>query len=220
MALYGDSTALGKAIMAQHNNVSPTGGIPDQAHHLLGSEVIIEFENKYKKLAYKSGYQLNGASNGILLPTHFGHQMEVHLQRHCGYHYKQYWQNIRDLLTPIYNRYKNKDTCNDPAKTNFNNALSGAENTTRANIKNRAWWLYDWSKPLWDGDYRDEGTGNLYSNRSPDISYNVGLQWLIDKQGDIKRRYTKRQQGGKKINVVNTKWYTDNTYPPPSSIYS
>jgi hypothetical protein len=219
MVLVGDSTALGKAIMAQHYNVSPAGGIPDQAHHLLSSEVITEFETNYSQLAWNSGYQLNGAGNGILLPTHFGHQMKVNLQRHCGYHYKTYMNNIRKLVRPIYNRYKNKDTCSDPAKTNFNNALSGAENTVRSNIVSRAWWLYDWSKPLWDGDYRDEGTGNLYLNRPPDTSYKAGLQWLIDKQGGIKRRYTKQKKGNSYINVVKKKWYNDNTYPAPSSIY-
>ena len=220
MALFGNSTSLGKAIMAQHNKVSPTGGIPDQAHHLLSSEIIIEFENKYNELADNSGYQLNGAANGIFLPTHFGHQMEVNLQRHCGYHWKIYMDNVRKLVRPIYERYKNKNTCKDPAKTNFNNALSGAENAARSDVVSRAWWLYKWSKPLWDGDYRDEGTGNLYLNRPPDTSCKVGLQWLKNKQGDIKRRYTKRKRGHKNVNVVNAEWYTNNTYPPPSSIYS
>lgn len=219
MALFGNSTSLGKAIRAQHNYVSPPGDIPDQAHHLLMSEVIIEYENDYGNLADNAEYQLNGANNGILLPTHFGHQMKLNLPRHNGYHNNKYKKNIQNLVEPIYARYEGKNTCKDPAKKNFNKALKTAEGTVRSNIVNRVWWLYDWSKPLWDGDYRDEGIGNLYHNISPDTGYEVGLQWLTDKQRGIKRRYTKQRRGNKNVSVVNTKWYDDNDYAIPSSIY-
>src|SRR5215472_9660668 len=83
-ALVGSSTALDAAILAAHGGVSPNGGIPDQAHHLLSSNVVISLDEEFEhtgtaglKLAFASGYQLNAAPNGILLPTHFGHQMKV-----------------------------------------------------------------------------------------------------------------------------------------------
>lgn len=223
-ALVGSSSVLDAAILAAHGGVSPNGGIPDQAHHLLSSNVVISLDEEFEqtgtaglKLAFASGYQLNAAPNGILLPTHFGHQMKVNLQRHCGNHYKKYYKNVENVLRPIYVAYQNQDVCNDPARSNLHKAFTGAENTVRSNIRSRVWWLYEWSQPLWDHDYRDEGTGNLYLNRPPDIEAATGLQWLKDKQGGIKRRYTKRKGGG---NIVKTKWYSNYSYPSPSSIYS
>jgi HNH/ENDO VII superfamily nuclease len=224
MALLGSSTALGNAITAANGGVEPNGGIPDQAHHLLSSSVVIELDYEYRSRAKKlmanaSGYQLNAASNGILLPTHFGHQRKLDLQRHRGNHYNVYYENVRNELRPIYDKFETLNVCTEPTKSKFLACFTDSEKAVRANIKNRDWWLYDWSKKLWDGDYRDEGTGNLALSRPPFTSQETGLQWLTDKAGDIKRRYTTVIVGSTKRNIVNTKWYTSHTYPAPGSIY-
>jgi hypothetical protein len=225
MALEGDSTALAKAIFVENDCEEVNPDIPDQAHHLLSSNVVIALDFEFRSSAGKlmanaAEYQLNAASNGILLPTHFGHQRKLKLQRHCGNHTDEYYDNVERVLRKIYERYEDKDVCEDPAKTNFLKAFEGAENTVRSNIKRRVWWLYDWSKPLWDGDYRDEGTGNLESGRPPDISYEAGLEWLEEKKDDIKRRYITQNRKGKDVKLVRAKWYTNHNYPKPSSINS
>jgi hypothetical protein len=221
MPLVGNSTALKDAIIAENGGVSPNGSIPDQAHHLLASNVVIEFDakyskktNKYKKLAFASKYQLNAAPNGILMPTHFGHQEELDLPRHCGYHYKVYFDNIRALLTPIYNKFKNLNVCKEPFKGNFHAELTSAESTAKSNVKNRTWWLYEWSELLWVKNYKDEGTGNMFAKRGPVTSKNAGLDWAA-KTTTPKRRCLKVKVGNQETIVLNTDWYTNNTYPPP-----
>ena len=226
-SLVGISAKLDAAIHAAHGGVSPNGGIPDQAHHLLSSNVVISLDDEFEqtgsaglKLAFASGYQLNAAPNGILLPTHFGHQRKVNLQRHRGNHFNKYYKNVEKVLRPIYKDFKDLNVCKDPARSQLHQAFSGAENAARSNIRSRAWWLYAWSEPLWDGDYRDEGTGNFYLNRPPDTAFEAGLQWLQDTQGGIKRRYKKQQRKDGTANVVRTEFYSNNNYPSPSSIYS
>jgi hypothetical protein len=228
MSLVGNSSKLDTAIRRANGGVSPNGKIPDQAHHLLSSNVVIklddEFESKSKyglKLAFASGYLLNEAPNGIMLPTHFGHQRLLNLPTHRGNHYKKYYQNVENVLRPIYKAFKDFDVCNDStAQAKLHAAFSGAENTTRSNIVSRAWTLYAWSAKLWDEDYRDEGTGNLYLNRPHDPAFESGLQWVDDTAGGIKRRYKKQKRKGGVANVVKTKWYSRYAYPPPPSIYS
>jgi hypothetical protein len=224
MALEGSSTVLGNAITAANGGVEPNGGIPDQAHHLLSSSVVIELDYEYRSRAKKlmanaSGYQLNAAPNGILLPTHFGHQMKLNRQRHRGNHRERYYRDVKKILRPKYDKFETLDVCKEPTKSQFLACFTDAENLVRSNIVSRVWWLYDWSQPLWDGDYRDEGTGDLSLNRPPDTSQETGKQWLTDKAGDIKRRYMTITVGSTKRNIVNTKWYASHTYPKPGSIY-
>jgi hypothetical protein len=224
MALEGSSTLLAKAIKAANGGVKPNGKIPDQAHHLLSSSVVIELDYEYRSRAKKlmanaAGYQLNAASNGIPLPTHFGHQKKLDRQRHRGNHYDKYYADVKGLLRPVYDKFETLNVCKEPTSSQFLAQFTDKENIVRSNIVSRAWWLYDWSQPLFDEDYRDEGTGNLYLNRPPDTSQEVGMQWLTDKADDIKRRYTYKIVGGTKQIVVNEDWYRENTYPAPTSPY-
>lgn len=233
MSLVGDSQALERAITRANGGVKPHGKVPVQAHHLLSSNVVVGLDAKYEflpankalpqKLADAAGYLLNEAPNGLLLPYHFGHQMKLHLQRHCGDHFDEYYDNVRSVLEPTYQHYKTKDVCpGTPANTSFLQALKNAETTVKGNLSGDppTWWLYEWSQPLWDNDYRDEGTGNLYLNRPPDISYKAGLAWVDDKvsKGEIKRRY-KKKRGSKNAYEVKKGWYRSHTYPPPSALY-
>src|SRR5262249_43470327 len=106
--------------------------------------------------------------------------------------------------------------------TNFNLALGGAENIARSKLTGKKWWLNEWSEPLWNGDYRDEGTGNLDVTRGPDTSADAGMEWLeqTKKPGAIKRRCIKQIIGNQIVFVVNNAWYSTYQYGPvPASPY-
>src|SRR6516164_266732 len=102
MAFAGDSGALRDAINAQHQQSPGPGNYPDQAHHLLSSNVLLKLEAKYGNLAEKAKYDLNRGSNGLLMPTLYGHQKHPNLQRHRGGHSKDLYAKVLDLVEPIY----------------------------------------------------------------------------------------------------------------------
>ena len=196
--------------------LSENHGYPVQAHHCISCSVISEIHSRdMARLAEESGYDVNNGNNGIALPAYFGHQRKETRQRHRGGHWDTYYKNVEKTLNPIYEKYKATKPCKDEeARKKILGALQTAENKIKGKLIDRTWWLYDWSKSLWSGDYRDEGTGNLNSARKRDGSSTTGQQWLIDTAGDIKRRY--EEKGGKK--TVREKWYDDNGYPVPGSL--
>jgi hypothetical protein len=181
------------------------------------SEIIVDFENVYENKAYDAGYDLNNASNGILLPTHFGHQKKVNRPRHRGYHSVTYVNKVFDVIEPIYHHYENQNTCQKPWQERFINALLDAEKLVRTKVRTRTWWLYSWSKLLWDEDYCDEGyteaklKSKSIKNRM--TSRASGIQWVKDRKGKIKRRYIEQKIGNSIKKVTNADWYTKNTYP-------
>lgn len=102
------------------------------------------------------------------------------------------------------------------AKKQFLGKMKSAEDNVRGKVSGRSLWLYDWSKPLWDADYRDEGTGDLNVTRPPDINAKIGMQWLKETAGGVKRRWI--LQGKKKKKVVNKAWYGAQGYPKPGGL--
>jgi hypothetical protein len=229
VALVGSSTKLAKAIKKANGGVKEHGTIPVQAHHLLSSNVVIELDYEYRSrakrlMANSAGYKLNAAPNGINLPTHFGHQMKIDKQRHCGNHWDTYYANVKAELRPIYDKFETEDVCKDPvARQKFLGKFKDAEDAVRAEVEGAppSWWLYDWSEELWTHDYRDEGTGNMKLTRKPDKSYEAGKEWVAKKssKGEIKRRYIEQKTGSSTKNVVNRQWYSVRSYAVPTGIY-
>ena len=176
--------------------------------------MILKLEVKYDDLAERATYDVNRGSNGILLPTFYGHQKHPNLQRHRGGHSKKLYNKVKDLVEPIYEEYEDENPCDDPlARKNILGDLTGAENTARSNIESIAWELYKHSKRLFDGDYRDEGLGELSLDQPPITNKASGVRWLRDKANDIKRRY--KIVNGKE--VVKTEFYSDEGYPVPAN---
>jgi hypothetical protein len=223
-ALVGSSTKLATAIKNTMSAAKQAKRVPDEAHHLLSSkEVVIKLDAEFYAagtpdlMAASAGYELNGASNGIFLPAYFGHQMKVKRQRHKGNHRDLYYSEVEGIVRPIYEKYCGCDFCADPAEARkFLKAMKGAEGTVRGKVSRRSLWLYDWSKPLWDADYRDEGTGNLNVSRKPVIDAETGMDWLTQTAGGVKRRWI--LTGKKKKKVVNTSWYKAQGYPVPGGL--
>lgn len=225
-ALVGSSTKLASAIKKTMSAAKLAKRVPDEAHHLLSSEeVVIMLDAEFYKnghpdlMAASAGYDLNRASNGIFLPAFFGHQTKVNRQRHKGNHYDIYYSNVEGVVRPIYEKYDGQDLCKDPvAKKKFLGAISSAENNVRGKVRGRTWWLYEWSKPLWKADYRDEGTGDLNVVRGPIIDAKTGMAWLKEKvdTGDVKRRWI--EQGKKKRKVVDKAWYKGQGYDAPGKL--
>jgi hypothetical protein len=210
--MVGDSGQLRNNINAQHQPDSGPNDYPDQAHHLLSSNVIIKLEAKYADLAHNSGYDLNRGSNGLLMPAFYGHQKHPNLQRHRGGHSKAFYGLVHDLVDPIYQVYKGKNPCEDEElKKKILGDLKGAEDEAKANLKSVDWELYSFSKALFDGDYRDEGVGDLSLDRPPFIGKASGKEWLVTKAAGLKRRY----QGPDGKEVVKTEFYTGEGYPVP-----
>src|SRR5262245_50514842 len=149
MSMVGDSGALRSAINAQHQAGSGPNNYPDQAHHLLSSNVILKLEAKYAKLAEKAGYDLNRGSNGLLMPSNYGHQKHPNLQRHRGGHSKELYQKVNDLVEPVYQDYEGTDPCSDEeVKKNILGDLKAKEDRARGFIKDVDWELYSFSKAL------------------------------------------------------------------------
>lgn len=212
MGMVGDSGALRNAINAQHQADSGPNDYPDQAHHLLSSNVIIKLEAKYAKLAEKAGYDLNRGTNGLLMPSNYGHQMHPKLQRHRGGHSKDLYQKVHDLVEPIYQEYEGQDPCEDEeVRKNILGDLKGAEDAAKGNLKTVAWELYSFSKALFDGDYRDEGVGDLSLTRPPFTGKASGKEWLATKAAGLKRRY----EGPDGKEAVRKEFYTGEGYPVP-----
>lgn len=195
--------------------LSENHGYPVQAHHCISCSVIAEMmAGDMARLAEESGYDVNNGNNGIALPAYFGHMRKESKQRHRGAHWDKYYKNVEKKLKPVYDEYKDSKPCKDPeARKNILGALTAVENEIKANIQNRVWWLYDWSQALYDGDYRDEGVGNLNSNRARDGSSTAGEQWLDDYAGRAKRRH--EVKSGK--TAVRSKWYSSYGYPVPNN---
>lgn len=194
--------------------------MPNQAHHALSSSVILalDADPKYQpELAETSGYDINNANNGILMPARYGHQKRMNLQRHEGGHSEKYYDKVREHIEPIWKDYKDLDHCNDPQGVEDLLAdLAGKENSAKTRIKNLKWELYDRSKELYTKDYKDEGQGDMSNlSRPHDPSRASGLGWLdVEAQGNnIRRRY--EVKNGKK--VVYTNFYTTRGYPPPGT---
>jgi hypothetical protein len=203
--------------------LSQNHGYPVQAHHLISCSVMAALEGgKLARLAEKSGYDINRASNGIALPAYFGHMRKDNKQRHRGGHWETYYTNVKKQLDPIYEEHEDADPCkNEKDRKSILNALKGAEDTIRGKLEKRTWWLYDWSQQLYDGDYRDEGAGNLNSARTREGSSTAGLQWLGDyPKPDVRRRHELKGQGAKRKAHVRTKWYEGYGYPVPGSATS
>jgi HNH/ENDO VII superfamily nuclease len=223
-ALVGCSTKLGNAIKKTMSAAKLAKRVPDEAHHLLSSkEVVIMLDADFyaaghpNLMAASAGYELNGASNGIFLPAFFGHQMKVKRQRHKGNHYDIYYSKVEGVVRPIYEKFDGQNLCKDPkAKKKFLGAMKNAESNVRGKVSRRTLWLYDWSKPLWDADYRDEGTGNLNVPRAPVTDWESGMDWLKQTAGAVKRRWI--LQGKKKRKVVNKAWYGAQGYPKPGGL--
>jgi hypothetical protein len=214
MSFVGDSGALRNAINAQHQQSAGQSDYPDQAHHLLSSNVLLKLEAKYAKLAEKATYDLNRGSNGLLMPTLYGHQKHPNLQRHRGGHRQELYAKVFDLVEPVYELYKGKNPCEDEeAKKNILDDLTASENDARDAIKNLDWELYSNSKNLYVADYRDEGVGDLSLDRPAFTAKADGERWLIDKAVGIKRRY--ELVNG--TEVVRKDFYTRNGYPDPGS---
>ena len=198
--------------------LSQNHGYPVQAHHCISCSVIGEMRKRdMARLAKESGYDVNNGNNGIALPAYFGHMRRDDKQRHRGGHWDTYYKNVEKTLDPIYEDYKDTKPCKDPvARKNILGDLTSAENSIRSKLEKRTWWLYDWSKDLWNGDYRDEGAGNLNSGRAREGSSTAGQQWLTDYAGQVKRRH--EVPGGKK--KLRTKWYSGYGYPVPGGLTS
>lgn len=194
-------------------------GYPLQAHHCISCSVMSKLEKrKLAKKAEQSGYDINGRNNGIALPAYFGHQMLNKEMRHRGGHWDEYYDNVKKKLLPIYKKYKDKDLCeNKKNQKNILADLQSAENDIKSKLKNKKWWLYDWSDNLYNGDYRDEGDTNLRSARKREGASETGESWF-KKYGSakIKRRY-KVSKGKEK---VRTEWYGNYGYPVPSGLRS
>jgi hypothetical protein len=195
--------------------LSQNHGYPVQAHHCISCSVMAALEGgDMARLAEESGYDINNGNNGIALPAYFGHMRKESRQRHRGGHWDKYYKNVEKTIQPIYDKFKNTKPCSDPeARKNILGELKSAEDDIKAKLMKRTWWLYDWSQQLYNGDYRDEGAGNLNSGRAREGSSTSGLQWLTDYAGQVKRRH--QVKSGKES--VRTTWYTNYGYPAPDS---
>lgn len=212
MTYVGDSGALRSAINAQHQQGTGPNDYPDQAHHLLSSNVLIKLEKEFGSLAENSEYDLNGASNGLLMPANYGHQKHPNLQRHRGGHSAEFYAKVRKRVVSIYELYEGADPCNDEkAKKNILGALTSAENDVKGWLKSADWELYSNSKVLFDRDYRDEGVGDLSIDRAPFTDKASALKWLEDKAVGLKRRY----EGVTGKEEVKKQFYTNEGYPVP-----
>jgi hypothetical protein len=198
--------------------LSQNHGYPVQAHHCISCSVMADLEaGDMARLAEEAGYDINNGSNGIALPAYFGHMRKESKQRHRGGHWDKYYKNVEETLQPIYDKHKKAKPCSDPeARKNILGDLKSAENKIKVKLTKRTWWLYEWSQQLYNGDYRDEGAGNLNSGRARETSSTAGLQWLSDYAGTIKRRH--EIKGGKIL--VRTQWYNKHGYPAPGSTTS
>lgn len=192
-------------------------GYPVQAHHCISCSVMQEVAKKQvAKLAKQSGYDINNGNNGLALPKYFGHMKLDKLQRHSGGHSEEYYKHVADELMEFHRTFKDADCEDEETKQDILDALQNIENKIRRLLtgKKPSWWLYSWSEELYDGDYRDEGTGDLKALRPRDTSNESGKQWLNDYRGQVKRRY--KVVKGK--NVVRAAFYEDEGYPVPGSL--
>lgn len=228
MPLSGSSTKLAAAIKKAGQQLNSTSKLPMQAHHLLASSVVIALDTKFYKLgkkgkkkrfAHASGYDLNGAPNGINLPIRFGHQAKLKLVRHRGRHGPPYFKEIETLLEPLYQDVldNGKDMCGaDGAAFKLNFAAKEKNVRGRITGTNPSLWLYEkWSEKLWNADYMDEGAtvGKLRSPYGIVDDAAAGLEWE-QKMKPIKRRHTMTGPG-KKTAVLNAVWYASRGYPTP-----
>jgi hypothetical protein len=199
--------------------LSANTGYPVQAHHCISCSVMADHEGgDMARLAEEAGYDINNGNNGIALPAYFGHMRKESKQRHRGGHWDEYYKNVKKTLDPIYVKHKDAKPCTDPvARKNILGDLQAAENKIKGKLVNRTWWLYDWSEQLYDGDYRDEGAGNMKSARAREGSSSSGLQWLSDYAGPQVKRRHEIKSGNKSM---LRRWYTKYGYPVPGGLTS
>lgn len=236
MALSGSSKKLGDAIRKalKKLGITPDKKIPDQAHHLLASSVVIALDTEFykeckkrkvkpaRRFADAAKYQLNGEPNGLLLPIRFGHQKHLNKVRHRGRHGPPYFKEIDTLLRPLYEDVidNGKDVCG-PDKLAFLQDFATKEKNVKRRITpgstgNPSLYLYEkWSEKLWTKDYRDEGAtkGKLLSKRGIVDDAAAGLEWEQNMK-PIKRRHT--LEGKKKTPKLNEEWYKSKKYPVPT----
>jgi hypothetical protein len=233
MGFAGNSTKLTKSIR-KFFKIKEDKKIPEQAHHLLASSVVLRLDTEFfkkqkikkgtprKRYARAAGYKLNEQPNGILLPIRFGHQHHLNLVRHRGRHGSDYFDKIYQILKPIYDDFlkEGKDVCGDD-RQEFLDEFEAAEKDVRSQLTSDppTLWLYKWSEELWTKDYCDEGAtdGRLRSTRGIVDDAATGLEW-VEKMvpGPIKRRYM--LQGKNKVPKYNQEWYTKKSYPDPGGL--
>jgi hypothetical protein len=222
-AFKGRSSSLRRYIKKYLGLVIKQSEMPNQAHHALSSSEILKLEvdpEYQQNLAENSGYDINNANNGILMPARYGHQKRMKLQRHEGGHSEDYYLQVERILVPIYGAYQQMDPCTDSeGKEDLLADLRDAENDAKQQIKELNWELYARSKELYEEDYKDEGQGELsmsHQERPRDTSRASGLGWLDveAKDNNIRRRY--RIVDGKE--EVNTEFYDTYGYPYPSNL--
>ncbi len=192
-------------------------GYKVQAHHCISCSVMQSVNKKQvAKLAKQSGYDINNVNNGLALPKYFGHMTIHDLQRHSGGHSDEYYGHVEAELKDFHLAFEGADCKDKETRENILGALEAIENKIRQMLtgKSPSWWLYAWSKDLYNGDYRDEGLGNLNSPRPRDTSSESGLQWLGDYKGQIRRRFLVE----KGRNKVRKSFYVDEGYPVPGGL--
>jgi len=199
--------------------LSANMGYPVQAHHCISCSVMEGYEGgALAKLARDSGYDINNGGNGIALPAYFGHMRKGSKQRHRGGHWDRYYKAVENELKPIYMNYEDAKPCQDPeARKNILGELQAVEKSLKGQLENKTLWLYDWSESLYNGDYRDEGTGEMMSSRTREGSSTSGLQWLKDFSGAQAKRRHESKQGHKS---VLSSWYASYGYPVPDNLTS
>ncbi len=188
-------------------------GYPVQAHHCICCSVIQKNNGgKLAELAIESGYDINNGKNNIFLPAKFGHMKINDEQRHRGGHYKKYYDYVDKKLNPIYQKHKDSDPCNDPeARKNINGDLLSLQSTIYGHLDGKKVWLYDWSKNLYNEDYREEGTASLTSSNQQSSS-TAGLGWVeLYPSGQIRRKLLDSGE-------CNETWYKSKGFPVPGNI--
>jgi hypothetical protein len=92
----GDSSRLGRA-MQRAGIVVPQG---HAAHHLIGGEMAKRYPDLFE-MAAKHGYDINGPSNGLALPTSRGLSEQTGLPLHSGRHLDEYTGAVRRELVDL-----------------------------------------------------------------------------------------------------------------------
>lgn len=204
----------------EDETLSDAVGYAVQAHHCISCSII--GEKKYKQLAdwaIASDYDINRGSNGIALPAYFGHMRVENKQRHRGGHHDIYYDKVREELDKILEDLEGVDPCkNEKDRKSVLGALTGAENSLRSKLRSRRIWLYDWSRKLYQKDYRDEGPTRMESERKREGSSASGLQWADNfTPGKKRRRHELVKVKGQWKAVVLAQWYSKYGYPVPRS---
>lgn len=190
-------------------------GYPVQAHHCICCSVIQKNNSgKLSALAIDAGYDVNNGKNNIFLPAKFGHMRKNNEQRHRGGHCKKYYAYVDKELNPIYEDYKDSNPCpgNQDAKDILND-LMALQKSIYSKLDKRSLWLYEWSKTLYNQDYREEGSGALTAQNQQGSS-TAGLAWV--------ERYSKGKPRRKMTaaSKLRSSWYSSKGFPVPGGVKS